>query len=55
MRAAVLQGSTITVQSLPDPTPTAGWLLVEPIATGICGSDLHHRERAVMAEAGLPP
>jgi threonine dehydrogenase-like Zn-dependent dehydrogenase len=55
MRAAVLQGSTITVQSLPDPTPTAGWLLVEPIATGICGSDLHYRERAVMAEAGLPP
>jgi threonine dehydrogenase-like Zn-dependent dehydrogenase len=53
MKAAVLQGSTITVQTLPDPSPTAGWLLVEPLATGICGSDLHYRERAISAEAAL--
>lgn len=54
MRAAVLQGSAITIETLPDPAPGAGQLLVAPIYTGICGSDLHWRERAVANPAGVP-
>ena len=54
MRAAILQGSSITVDTWPDPEPGPGHLLVSPIATGICGSDLHYRERAIAAEAALP-
>ncbi len=51
MRAAVLQGSRITVETLPDPSPGPGRILVSPILTGICGSDLHHRARAINLEA----
>jgi 2-desacetyl-2-hydroxyethyl bacteriochlorophyllide A dehydrogenase len=51
MRAAVLQGSEITIETLPDPSPGAGEILVSPILTGICGSDLHFRSRAIAAEA----
>ena len=51
MRAAVLQGSKITVETLPDPSPGPGQVLVSPILTGICGSDLHYRSRAIDAEA----
>ncbi|MCA8927816.1 MAG: zinc-binding dehydrogenase [Alphaproteobacteria bacterium] len=54
MRAAILQGSAITIDTWPDPEPNPGQLLVSPIATGICGSDLHYRERAIAAEAALP-
>jgi len=54
MRAAILQGSAITVGDWPDPSPGPGQLLVSPIATGICGSDLHYRERAIAAEEALP-
>jgi len=54
MRAAILQGSAITIGTVPDPVPGPGHLLVSPIATGICGSDLHFRERAIAAEAALP-
>ncbi len=53
MRAAVLQGRSITVETLPDPTPASGQLLVKPLFTGICGSDLHYRERAIAAEEAL--
>lgn len=54
MRAAILQGSAISIDTLPDPVPGPGQLLVSPMATGICGSDLHYRERAIAAEATLP-
>ncbi len=54
MRAVVLQGSSITVETLPDPTPGPGQLLVAPIFTGICGSDLHWRERAVANPTDVP-
>ena len=54
MRAAVLQGSKITVETLPDPRPGPGQLLVAPILTGVCGSDLHHRARAIALEAATP-
>jgi len=44
MRAAVMRGSAIGIEHLPDPAPGPGQLLVAPHATGICGSDLHLRE-----------
>ena len=39
MRAAVLQDGTLTVADIPEPTPGPGEVLVEVLATGICGSD----------------
>jgi threonine dehydrogenase-like Zn-dependent dehydrogenase len=54
MRAAVLQGSKITVETLEDPRPGPGQILVAPIVTGICGSDLHHRARVIDLERGTP-
>ena len=51
MRAAVLQGKTLTVRQMPDPSPLAGQLLVRPLFTGICGSDLSVRKQmAAMAD-----
>ncbi len=52
MRAAVMRNHSIVVDTLPDPTPGAGEMLVKTLACGICGSDLHalkHADR--MAEA----
>ncbi|MFN4183438.1 MAG: zinc-binding dehydrogenase [Hyphomonas sp.] len=55
MRAAVLQGNTIRIRQMPDPSPAEGQLLVRPLFTGICGSDLSARKQmAAMAET-LPP
>ena len=47
----------MVVDDLPDLTPSAGQVLVEPIACGICGSDLHtvggaHDMVAAAADAG---
>lgn len=51
MRAVVLQGNSIRIRQMPDPAPTAGQLLVRPLFTGICGSDLSTRKQmAAMAE-----
>jgi len=42
MKALVYGGPwTMTVEDAPDPQPGAGELLVEPVAVGICGSDVH--------------
>jgi len=41
MRAAVMRNKTMVVDEVPDPTPGPGQVLVETIACGICGSDLH--------------
>lgn len=42
MKALVLNGDyDISVQDRPDPRPGAGEVLIEVIATGICGSDFH--------------
>ena len=49
MKAALFYGgSDIRVETVPDPEPGAGEVLIAPHATGICGSDLHgyHRPRA---------
>jgi 2-desacetyl-2-hydroxyethyl bacteriochlorophyllide A dehydrogenase len=54
VRAAVLQGSKISIETLSDPSPGFGQLLVSPIFTGICGSDLHFRSRAIATEMDTP-
>ena len=46
MRAAILRGGEIVVDDVPEPTPSENQVLLETIACGICGSDLHAREHA---------
>jgi threonine dehydrogenase-like Zn-dependent dehydrogenase len=60
MRAAVMRNSRIVVDTLPDPEPGSGEVLVRTLACGICGSDLHalrHAPQMVEAarEAGADP
>ena len=46
MRAAILRGGEIVVDDVPEPTPSENQVLLETIACGICGSDLHARKHA---------
>jgi threonine dehydrogenase-like Zn-dependent dehydrogenase len=46
MRAAIFRNGEIVVDSLPEPEPAAGQVLVRTLACGICGSDLHARKHA---------
>jgi threonine dehydrogenase-like Zn-dependent dehydrogenase len=41
MRAALMERGRIWVDTLPDPVPQKGEVLVKTLACGICGSDLH--------------
>src|SRR5580658_6434382 len=41
MRAAVFRSGDIVVDSIADPIPAEGQVLVKTLACGICGSDLH--------------
>lgn len=41
MRAAVFRQGSIVVDTLPDPVPAKGQVLVKTCACGICGTDLH--------------
>ena len=41
MRAAVFRRGAMVVDTLPDPVPVEGQVLVKTRACGICGSDLH--------------
>ncbi len=41
MRAALMERGSIWVDTVPDPIPLAGEVLVKTRACGICGSDLH--------------
>lgn len=57
MRAAVMRDKQIVVDTVPDPEPGPGQVLVRTLACGICGSDLHalqHGEQMAAAtrEAG---
>jgi threonine dehydrogenase-like Zn-dependent dehydrogenase len=59
MRAAVMRNSQIVVDTVPDPEPGAGEVLVRTLACGICGSDLHaltHASKMVeaMRETATP-
>jgi 2-desacetyl-2-hydroxyethyl bacteriochlorophyllide A dehydrogenase len=46
VRAAILRRGEIVVDDVPEPVPGPGQVLVETIACGICGSDLHCRLHA---------
>src|ERR1700738_4571853 len=46
MRAAIFRNGEIVVDTLPEPKPVAGQVLVKTLACGICGSDLHARKHA---------
>src|SRR6058998_251893 len=59
MRAAVMRNAQLVVDTVPEPVPGAGEVLVKTLACGICGSDLHalkHAPKLVDAarEAGVP-
>ena len=54
MRAAVLKGGTISIETLPDPTPLTGQILIKPFQTGICGSDLSLHKQMAELEESLP-
>src|SRR5450759_3965017 len=41
MRAVVTRDGRLDVVDVEDPTPGSGHVLVRPLSTGICGSDLH--------------
>src|SRR6266536_2913745 len=41
MRAAIFRNGDIVVDTIADPAPTAGQVLVKTLCCGICGSDLH--------------
>jgi threonine dehydrogenase-like Zn-dependent dehydrogenase len=52
MRAVVMREKALVVDTLPDPTPGPGEVLVRTLACGICGSDLHalrHADKMVEA------
>ena len=53
MKAAVMQGlnTPLAIETLPDPTPEAGQLVVRVGRCGICGSDLHMTEDAAFGKA----
>ena len=60
MRVAIMRDAKIVVDTVPDPEPLAGEVLVGIHACGICGSDLSalkHGDLMVEAsrEAGVPP
>jgi threonine dehydrogenase-like Zn-dependent dehydrogenase len=59
MRAAVMRNATLVVDTVPDPTPGEGEVLVKTLACGICGSDLHALKHAdkmveIARETGSP-
>ncbi len=50
MRACAMRNHKMIVDTLPDPEPQEGQVLVKTLACGICGSDLHmlkHAERMI--------
>jgi len=55
MRAVVMRGGQIAVEDAADPVPGGGQVLLAPLATGICGSDLHMRERLAAVGSEAPP
>src|SRR5262249_45678483 len=59
MRAAVMRNAQLVVDTVRDPEPGPGEVLVKTLACGICGSDLHalmHADKMVEAakEGGAP-
>lgn len=59
MRAAVMRNRKIVADTVPDPTPGPGEVVVKTLACGICGSDLHalkhaHELADLARESGAP-
>jgi threonine dehydrogenase-like Zn-dependent dehydrogenase len=59
MRAAVMRKKEIVVDTVSDPVPGSGEVLVKTLACGICGSDLHmlqHADKMMesMKDTGAP-
>ena len=57
MKAAIFRGGDIVVDSLPEPVPARGQVLVKTLVCGICGSDLHaakHAHRMVAVTKRIP-
>jgi threonine dehydrogenase-like Zn-dependent dehydrogenase len=59
MRAAVMRQGRLEIDTLADPTPGPGEVLVRTLACGICGSDLHALKYApqlvaAAEESGVP-
>ena len=52
MRAAVMRNSQLVVDTVPDPEPGPGEMLVKTLACGICGSDLHALTHAAQGGGG---
>lgn len=46
MKVMALLDGTFTLEQIPDPTPSAGQILVKPLACGVCGSDLHAKDHS---------
>jgi threonine dehydrogenase-like Zn-dependent dehydrogenase len=55
MKAAIATGTGITLGQVPDPVPGPGQVLAAPLATGICGSDLHLEEALRALADAAPP
>src|SRR6185369_1388980 len=53
MRAAVMRGGRLVADTVPDPVPGPGEVLVRTVACGICGSDLHTVQHGPEAIAGM--
>jgi threonine dehydrogenase-like Zn-dependent dehydrogenase len=57
MRAAIFRGGDLVVDTMPAPVPAQGQVLVNTLACGICGSDLHaakHAHRMVEVTRRMP-
>ena len=56
MRAAILRNQKLVIDDVDEPVPGPGQVLVETLACGICGSDLHFIQHAgkAAAEEGSP-
>ena len=46
MQACVMRNSSLVVDEVPDPRPEFGQVLIDVLACGICGSDLHFLHHA---------
>lgn len=46
MKAAIYRRGEIVVDTVPDPVPGPGQVLVRSLVCGVCGSDLHYRHHA---------
>ncbi|GHB32761.1 alcohol dehydrogenase [Streptomyces viridiviolaceus] len=53
MRAVVMQDREVRLAELPEPVPGEGEVLVEVLACGICGSDLHCAQHGAEFNASL--